>query len=182
MTNYDLNSRYFEWMYSKAFGEESTQLSYRRLLNELDHIPFRFNWDEDEPRMLDGLQLRYRFARENHYDDTLIQSYFGNRPCSVLEMMLALSVKCEETILDDPDFGDHTSLMFLNMLTSLGLRTMHDRRFDSEYIYSKVSKFLDRDYAYNGEGGLFTIRDPQKDMRTVDIWYQMCAYLCEEIV
>ena len=36
-------------------------------------------------------------------------------------------------------------------------------------------------YAPDGKGGLFTIRNPRFDMRSMEIWYQMNCYLNEII-
>ena len=47
------------------------------------------------------------------------------------------------------------------------------------FINATLDRFLQRKFKKNGEGSLFTIRDPSKDMRNIDIWYQMCAYLNE---
>lgn len=56
---------------------------------------------------------------------------------------------------------------------------MHDGRFDRDYVDEVLSRFLNRDYARNGEGGLFTVRQSGQDMRSVEIWYQMSRYLKE---
>ena len=44
-----------------------------------------------------------------------------------------------------------------------------------------LDRFMDRDYAPDGKGGLFTIRDPRFDMRSMEIWYQLTAILREII-
>jgi len=36
---------------------------------------------------------------------------------------------------------------------------------------------MDREYSYNGEGGLFAVQHPRRDMRTVELWWQMCWYI-----
>ena len=55
---------------------------------------------------------------------------------------------------------------------------MDDIRFDERYVDEVIDIFLNREYAENGEGGLFTVNG-YEDMRTVEIWYQMCWYLAD---
>ena len=79
--------------------------------------------------------------------------------------------------MTDDDYGDRTGMWFWNMITSLGLGTMNDARFDERYTNIVLDRFMKRQYSRNGEGGLFTIDGIKKDMRNIEIWYQMCWYL-----
>jgi hypothetical protein len=98
-------------------------------------------------------------------------------PCSVFEMMIALAIRCEENIMDDPSKGDRTGQWFWGMITNLGLGSMMDHRFNKIFVDDTIKRFLDRDYEPDGKGGLFRIRNTNKDLRTVEIWYQLCWYL-----
>lgn len=140
----------------------------------LHYTEFRYSIPNDGNRAEDGVYLRYRFALENGYDD--IFKYLDG-PCRVLEMLVALANRCEEHIMDDPDIGDRTGQWFWTMIRNLDLDSMTDENFDIDYVEEKVSIFLDRRYASNGEGGLFILDDCRYDLRTVEIWYQMCWYL-----
>ena len=95
-------------------------------------------------------------------------------------MMIALSIRCEEHIMDDPDVGDRTGQWFWNMLVSLGLGSIDDRKFDRYLVDDVLERFLNREYKRNGEGGLFTVNNG-RDMRQTEIWYQMNYYLREII-
>jgi hypothetical protein len=133
---------------------------------------------KDGNRADDGINMRRRFALYRGGDDSydaIISELDG--PCSVLEMMVALAVRCEETIMDDPSKGDRTQQWFWGMITSLGLGSMTDDRFDEFYIDEAIEIFLNREYAPDGRGGLFTIRHCDVDLRRVEIWYQLCKYL-----
>ena len=96
-------------------------------------------------------------------------------------MLIALAIRCEEHITDDPDIGDRTDIWFWSMIRSLGLDIMPDSRYDAAYVSAVIDRFLNRDYARDGRGGLFTVDNGRYDMRSMEIWYQMCAYL-EDIV
>jgi hypothetical protein len=91
-------------------------------------------------------------------------------------MMIALAIRCED-FMDNPSIGDRMPQWFWGMITSLGLGSMTDDNFDRDYIDDVIDVFLDRNYAPNGKGGLFTIRNCKDDLRYVEIWYQLCWYL-----
>ena len=109
-------------MYQLVFdGRYSKRLSYRKLLRELHRIEFTYSIPMDGNRAEDGVDLRYRFGYENGYSSSMISVYLDNRMCSVLEMMIALAIRCEEHIMDDPDIGNRTGQWFWNMIVNLGL-------------------------------------------------------------
>lgn len=178
MTKEELNYIYFEWMCQLVWDNRySKKTSYQKLLAYLYNRQFEYTIGLDGNRAEDGVDLRYRFASERGYSDSLIATYLDDQPCSILEMMIALSIRCEEHIMEDPDIGDRTGQWFWNMIVSLGLGSMTDDRFNYNYVDNVIDRFLDRKYKRNGEGGLFTVENCKKDMRTIEIWYQMCMYL-----
>lgn len=182
MTRDKLNNAYFEWMYRIVCNEQcSKRLSYRKLLYLLHDMEFTYTIPMDGNRAEDGTDLRYRFGYENEYEGSMIATYLDDRPCSVLEMMVALAIRCEEHIMDDPDIGNRTGQWFWNMIYNLGLGSMSDTNFDRSQVEKIIHKFLNHEYKRNGEGGLFTVKHYQKDLRLVEIWYQMCWYLDENL-
>lgn len=96
---------------------------------------------------------------------SMISAYLDNKTCSVLEMMIALAIRCEEHIMDDPDVGNRTGQWFWNMIVNLGLGSMNDSKFDRAYIEENVQRFLERKYSRNGAGGLFTVNHSRYDLR-----------------
>lgn len=175
MTRDRVINEYFEWLYNSVCDKKSLRgKSYKKLFMFLHNTEFRYSIPMDENRAIDGLDLRYRFALNGDYG-FITDSLDG--PCSVLEMMIALAIRCEEHIMDDPDIGDRTGKWFWDMIDNLGLISMSDSRFDRRYVNEQVSIFLDREYEPNGNGGLFTVKNSGYDLRYVEIWYQMCWYL-----
>lgn len=179
MNRNELINAYFTWMYQLVCNNErySKTLSYRKLLRYLHSVDFEYSIPMDGNRADDGVELRYRFADEKRYDHAMVAEYLDDRPCSVLEMMIALAIRCEEHIMDDPDEGDRTGQWFWEMIVNLGLGSMYDEHFDEDYVDGTIECLLYRSYAKNGKGGLFTVENYKRDMRTVEIWYQMCWYL-----
>lgn len=179
MISHSITDEYFEWLYDTVCGESfGNNISYRKLLMRLHDIEFRYYVRNDKNRALDGKRLRHRFATtvySNCDPDAVIDNLGG--PCSVLEMMTALAIRCEVDIMDDPSRGDRTRQWFWGMVRSLGLLRMSDERFDREEVDDVIEIFLDRKYSPDGRGGLFTVKNCKDDMRDVEIWWQMCWYL-----
>ena len=175
-----LNNEYFNWMYDLVCRnrKELKHRSFRRLLQRLHELEFTYSIEYDSNRAEDGTDLRYRFAYLNYGSDgARYAEYLDDGPCSVLEMMLALAIRCEEHIMDDPEKGDRTNDWFWGMIRSLGLYSMDDSKFDARYVDKVVIRLLNREYDENGKGGLFTVKNSNLDLRTVEIWRQMCLYL-----
>jgi hypothetical protein len=110
---------------------------------------------------------------------TTIKKFLDNRPCSVLEMIIALAYRLEDQIMDDEKYGNRTAQWFWNMISSLGLALNYDDRFDLDMCEEVVDNFLNRKYRPDGFGGLFTLDNPPEDLRHVDIWTQAMWYLDE---
>ena len=177
MVRDDVLNEYFDWMCQLVSDKQYIgDRSYRKLLSKLHNIPFTYTIDMDGNRAADGIDLRYRFGYERNYEDYIIASFLDDKPCSVLEMIVALALRCE-TIMEDPDYGDRTGEWFWGMIESLGLESMDDTSFNRDYVDDVINIFLSRDYGRDGRGGLFTIKHPKRDLRTVEIWYQMNWYL-----
>ena len=98
---------------------------------------------------------------------------------TMLEVMVALALRCEENIMHDIDLGDRSFEWFYGMLCSSGLNVCYDEQFDKNEAGNIVARILERKYARNGKGGLFTLSNPPKDLRKVEIWYQLLWYLDE---
>ena len=180
MTKEELNYEYLDWMYNRVCNDRySKKTRYRNLFAYLYNTDFEYTMPMDGNRAEDGVNLRYRFGREQGYPDSMVASHLDDRPCSVLEMMIALAIRCETYIMDNSEYGDRTGQWFWEMIVCLGLGHMTDENFDDGYADTIMDIFMNRKYAKNGKGGLFEIHDPSKDMRQTDIWYQMCFHLNE---
>ena len=170
-----IRSDYFEWLYYlMCDGRFDSSITYRKLFTFLHDTEFVYFIPYDENRADDGIALRYRFCLFNECENL---EYCLNGPCSVLEMMVALAIRCEERIMSDPEKGDRTAQWFWGMISSLGLSGMTDYNFDKRLVRDVITRFLDREYEPDGRGGLFTIRRWNRDARDAEIWHQLMAYL-----
>lgn len=176
MTRKSLNKRYFDWLYQLVCYDDyyTDGNSYHDLFSYLHAVEFTYILPMDANRAENGVNLRYKFARLHKIDYELVEEYLEDEPCSVLEMLVALSVDWEDKIMYNPEEGDRTARWFWGMLENLDIHEMYDEAFDEGYVEDVIARLLNREYEPNGAGGLFTVNDRDEDLRDVEIWYQMC--------
>ena len=181
MNSKQINKLYFEWLCGLVCeGSLEARLKcFKSLLTKLHKIVFTFSelFPMDANRLEDGTDLRYRFSYENNYDDRLIASFIDDKPCSVLEMLVALALRCEEHIMSDYDFGNRTGLWFWKMIENLGLDVMDEKKFDECFVDETVHAFMNREYERDGSGGNIFVVDDDLNLKNMEIWYQMNMYL-----
>lgn len=174
----DVSERYFKWLCRFIYdGRYSSIRSYDKLLRHLFDTDFYWILAFDQNRAEDGISLRFRFQDEVAMDNYIL--YTRNEPSSILEMMVALALRCEEFIMTDDDVGDRTGQWFWAMIVSLGLGGMTDENYNESNVDRILNRFLNRTYEPSGNGGLFTVSRREDDMRDVEILYQLCWYLDE---
>lgn len=172
MIENEVRREYFNWLCDIVCGYRySQENSYDNLLAHLHNIEFTWTISKDSNRAEDGIGLRRRFDEMGDVIDLL------DGPCSVFEMMVALAIRVEENIMDDPRYGDRTGQWFWKMINNLGLGSMSDRCFDTDYVDNAIKALLNHEYEPNGRWGLFMVRNCDCDMRKLEIWHQLCLYL-----
>lgn len=171
-----MTASYFRWLISKIGGEALNRKCYSRLFGFL----FReeFTWDQkiytDISREEDGFDLRLQYCAETK---KRIDVSSGSS-CSVLEMLIALSIRADRDVMWIPG-EDHPERLFWIMLDNAGLLEYDDRCFDKFTVYNIVDNILKRNYLPNGQGGFFPVKRVYYDMRTLPLWEQMNQYLNE---
>ena len=171
-----IHDEYFEWLYKLVCENRYSMPIYRRLLMHLHEVEFTFSIPRDRNRAEDGEELRYRFAIVHGYEVLTTVADLGG-PCSILEMMVALAIRCEECIMDDSAYGNRMGQWFWGMITNMGLGPMTNDMYDESQVNIILMRFLEREYEPDGRGGLFRIRNCNFDLRGVEIWHQLCWYL-----
>lgn len=173
MTMNNNEKRYFEYLCNIIRPPEN---KYNYLLKILYETDFIYIIKLDENRYKDGLRLRQSFDKDSNIN---ISNMLCGKKCSVLEMLIALSIRMED-IMEDGEPEPYR--WFWLMLDNLGLTIITDRQnkeYAYDYINRVIHKLLYREYAKNGEGGLFPLKKFKFDSRNTEIWYQMCWYLTE---
>ena len=67
-------------------------------------------------------------------------------------------------------------------MDNLGFEQFNDAHWDAkalEYVTNKLDDLNKRHIGEDGSGGIFPLKNPQKDQRITEIWYQMNAFFLE---
>ena len=165
---------YFNWLYSKVASTNvpTPSNSYWTLMRDLHATEFVWIVSGDDNRAEDGLDVRKEFLRESRLDQ---DPSWGSIGCSVLEMLIALSRRTSfETDVPNREWF----WIFLNNLNISGLSDASTGI--SHEVNNVMDTFLWRLYGADGVGGLFPIRNPQRDQSKIEIWYQFFDYLNDQ--
>ena len=163
---------YFSWLCFWAVPDGSKRRDYSQLLLALHDIPFRWSVAHDENRAGDGLQLR------SIYEDETGEWCDEESPdCTLLEMFLALAIRCDTEIMYDPDDLNRADRWFWMMIENLKLDKFTDENFDYGQFLDICGQFMDRNYGKNGQNCPFWVPDLSMKMRKIELFYQMNYYL-----
>lgn len=154
-------SDYYIWLLERI---DLTQESDSRLLRHLFYKPFTYILPMDSNRAMGGENLRSVFAYENgiYLEDV----YIGK--CSVLECLVALALH-----MNDYDATKTPNEYFTKMLRNLDI--LGD--YDEEAIDKKLDRWMMRQYDSDGRGSIYYIQGITEDLRNMEIWDQMIAFL-----
>lgn len=173
--------KYYQWLW-ETYLDDGKHHYYSRLLEKLFEREYYWALGYDQNREDDGLELRWLFESSHEFVDDEgkeFEKWDGETPCSVLEMLCALSKRVEDYITcpvrGEPDY----SRWFWTMLENCGLLTFNDDDWDEEKVDQIISFVLDRKYSKDGVGGFWPLKNPRKDQRKVDLWYQANYYIGE---
>lgn len=172
-----LDERYLNWLYGQVASVKTRHKvrTFWRLFDQLNSTIFVAVVPHDENRIADAKDLRYEFLTE--HEDEQGDPEWTRLPCSMLELLIVLSRALAFEMDDKPE------TWFWHLLEVLNLEQFNDREYDShaqEVITNTVERVIWRTYEPNGDGGLFPLRNPARDQRKVELWYQLNAYLLEQ--
>lgn len=164
---------YFDWLCITINNR-----NYLELARALHSVEFRAKLPSDQNRGMDGMQLRVEFM-ERH---GALGSSTNRGPCTMLEFLIGIAKHM--SFLMHGNSSDHrTAYYFWVLIKNLGLDKCNDTNWytmDGDfYVEDAVDRVLERQYDFNGKGGLFPLHHPSKDQRGVEFWYQMHAWLGE---
>ena len=181
----NVRDEYFQWLCDQV-GVEGAEGSYYLFLKTLHKKIFTWFVPNDDNRAVEGKSLRDKFHVESgtpfSFDSNKFADGEGDTECTMLELILALAVRCYTTLEDTPD-NVPVGEWFWKLLNNVGLANCTDDSFAidwDDYITDGVlDKIINRTYHRSGKGGLFPIKYTKKDQRKVELWYQMSEYLVE---
>lgn len=157
-----------------------TDESYWILAEELWNTDYRWSLWQDENRSKSVSVLRKRYLNAGGTD------IYDGIP-SVLEVLVMLSDAMHD-LMDELDGEDRRPMYFWEMIDNLGLIRYTDALFREnfdrksgylEQIRKKIDIWMDRRFGYDGRRSPFPLKNARENQRTVDLWYQMQAYLVE---
>lgn len=171
---------YFEWLLDEFKGTY-----YRRLFWKLFTVGFinLENGPDDSSRIVEGLDLRDTFVK-GHLG--VVKSCGRNDDVSFLEVLMALALKIDDKVMWEARYGDRYLDWFWMFLDNLGMSNATDGKWNRDwelFVDGKVEQTVYREYAEDGEGGIFQVdrRPNNEDMRDVDLWRQAMWYFSENI-
>jgi hypothetical protein len=178
MTGAELGEEYFRALCDRVRPERILGDGHSFLLvcERMNLVPFDWSVPNDDNRADDGKELRRQFLRAAGSRARYADLEALMRPeASVLEVLVALSARADYMA----EIG--VSNWFSIMLKNLGLDEYAEsnRPTDTFKIRQIIRRFNDRQYSPKGKGGLFPLKNPLRDQRRVELWYQLSAYIAE---
>lgn len=170
------DDRFFEWLYSHIgpVVYNNPRHTHWKMMRQLYQIEFRAFILNDSNRAEDGMALREEFI--NQWGPEGINEEWMDLPCSLFEMLIALAGRAAFE-----SYGS-TGDWFWKFMENLGLDRYTDHVYNNHVaqdINDVAERVIQRHYSHDGTGGLFPLRSPQNDQRSVELWYQLQAYLIE---
>lgn len=170
MTRDPFDPRYLSWL-TQQIAVPVGNRTYLQLFAELHNKEFVWLIPNDDNRLADGLELRGEFFNV-HGEDV------GEDGASVLEVLIALSRRLAFTADGDPEVWAWRLIQNLEL----------DKFWDPLKSASKIQDLDDRlealiwrTYHSDGQGGFFPLAWPEEDQRKVELWYQMNAFIEEQV-
>lgn len=183
---------YFHFLYAVAFGipelksrsnytdalrNIESRTSYTTVCHEMHLVRFLDLVPHDENRIADAAELANTFLQNHGPFSPLEQSDILMRDASVLEVLVALAQRADFQI-------PLTVVVWMQIfIKNLGLEKYNDEYCLTHAIWPvhrAIKNFNGRNYKRNGNGGIFPLRRSSLNQRTVELWYQMGAYMTDQ--
>lgn len=184
-----MQHEYFEWLVSKVTSPAVPDDAQARIvLKVLRDIRIQaLPMADDEPRLEDGKQLRMNFIDETgmpvqSYDD-MLDPGFGF--CTVLELLVALSMRMDDIMRDPLDPCSSVPSWFWGMVSTMVGQPFYPCSYWTSSVDASTAavvaetsmKFLGRQYDPTGHNGNIFVDMSGVDLRAIDIWAQACQFM-----
>lgn len=143
------------------------------MLRGLYNKEFIYLIPNDDNRSADGKDLRREFLAQVGEEPDPSWMRMG---CSMFELMIGLARDLAELTEEDP------VAEFWELVENLNLEQYNDNvPIPKNRISDVLDEVIWRTYRRNGRGGLFPLKGrPHQDQTTVELWYQLNAYVMEK--
>ena len=172
-----LDELYLEWLYGQVCSvkRKDPRRTYWNVFKILFTKEFVWIVPNDDNRIQDGVYLRNEFLKEKRFEIPDTDPDWLHLGCSMLELFVGLARRLAfETNSDITEW-------FWELLENLDLNSYNDRvDIPRERVEEIMDRVIWRTYRPNGRGGLFPLKNPEKDQRDVELWYQLSAYIIEQ--
>ena len=178
----ELTRAYFKWMYDQVVAYDNPQgmNSYWTVCAKMMDLTFLDLVEHDSNRIAEAANLRTEFL------DTCVHPLphdvadFLFPDATIFEVLVMLARRANLMIEMD------VQKWFQLFLRNLGLDRYSDWYCNGHLtgnIGRILNRFNSRTYDANGhKGGLFPLAHPTRDQREVELWYQMGAYMTENMM
>lgn len=146
-------------------------------------VPFKWFVPNDDNRAMDSMDMREAFYADI-IDDIDMADEVCKAEVNMLELIISLAYRCESLAMTDEKPMKN---WFWTLVSNAALYEYTDSNYEKLGGDTEVERILttiiDRTYSRNGRGGFFPLTPSSKnkriDQRKVELWYQMCTYLCD---
>lgn len=173
---------YFQWLISLIpNGDEYSILLYT--LHSIDYY-YDARIPIDGARGDDGLSLREMYL-ETFNDGGNSYDILTRRPCTVLEWLLGMAIRCERDIMFNENEGDRTGYWFWSMLDNMGISNLNNAIWNDHYtsqVMEIVDFVLNRMFDFDGAGGPFPLTNTAKwgvNCKEIDWWRALNLWISE---
>lgn len=175
-------SEYYRWIVDQVNFYEYDVDCYQLLFQRLFEVEYKAVISRDINRVLDGKNKLYNIFLNNIrsvYEPPEV--YFGDHDyCSVLEMLIALSIRISDDIMYCSDANEGISKWFWIMLENLEFDQMDDDNYDQFTVDNVLHTFIERLYDESGSpGNIFYTNIRGINMKDMEIWDQCNCYFDE---
>jgi hypothetical protein len=174
-----LDELYFEWLYSQV-GDTSLSYpskTYWGLLRQMYVKEFVWFVPNDDNRVEDGKYLRRDFVDDLRLIN--VDAGWLDLGCSMLELLVGLARRLSF------EAGGESRDWFWHLVNNIEIRFNDIDYKECPTAKTDIDDALDRviwrTYSPDGDRGLFPLMNPQEDQRKVELWYQLCAYVLEQV-
>jgi hypothetical protein len=171
-TDRAIRHEYLEWLILQI-GDETVD-DIHPVCTQMHQKEFVWFISNDDNRLQDGLDLRLEFLYETGKD--VPSEALRLVHVSVLEVLVALARRID---FQNSMGVDNAAWM---LMSHLGLDKYRGRLTPRkrEEVDEILERLIWRQYEFDGTGSFFPLAWPERDMRRLEIWYQMMAWLGEQ--